>query len=922
MSDHAVLATKSDIKRRASAFAARFSDAKSEKSEKQTFWNEFFAIFKIDRKQTAAFEELAKRSSTGSHGWIDLLYPGQMAVEHKSAGGDLDKAMGQVVDYVAGLSKAQSPWLLIACDFQRFRWHNLETGERDEFALADLPDNLALFWWLAGYQRPGEQFANDEELNLKATKLLAIVHDKVTDGDPSFAGHPLRVWLTRILFCLFADAAGVWDKAAFHAYVALRTNEDGSDLGQALAYLFELLNKPEAKRPKKLDQDLSQFIYVNGDLFAEPLPIPTCDAEIRETLLEACRFNWSAISPAIFGSMFQDVMESRERRQLGAHYTPERIILRTIRPLFLDELEDQLGRADSKPKLRAFLEKLRTLTFFDPACGCGNFLVVAYRELRRLETDALRRLRHKEGRTTQMTVDITIECRVRVDQFFGIEVEEFPARIARTAMYLVDHLCNRDVSREFGQHYVRFPIPVAPSISVGNAIEVSWHSLLPKKGVNFILGNPPYVGQKQRTAEQTADLRRIWGAGYARWLDYVTAWYRLAAQHIVGTQTRVAFVSTNSIAGGEQVARLWAPLHQEGIEIDFAHRAFRWSSEATGTAHVHCVIIGFSHHGYAKPKRLFHYADVDGEPTESKVDNINPYLIARENILIRARSTPLGAHMPPASYGNKPADGGNLVVSQDALPKNDSVAMRFIKKYMGTEELLDGRDRWCIWITDKDLATASKSAFIKKRVEAVRLFREASSAADTQKMASYPYRFFRIPQPQSKYIAIPRHVSEHRRWFTVDYLPVSVIASDALFTAPDPDGVLFGILSSSMFITWLRNIGGNLESRLRFSQLVYNSFVFPDASAQQLAKIRKAGEELLKARAGMAGMSLSQMYRPDFRPAAIIQAHAKLDRAVDAVFGSKKRTWTEMERLEILFDRYATAVQNTDTEEEIIEDNE
>ncbi|MDO9018053.1 MAG: class I SAM-dependent DNA methyltransferase [Deltaproteobacteria bacterium] len=898
--------SRSELRNRARAFSLRFASASSEQGERQTFWNEFFAIFGLDRVQVAVFERLAQRTTTGRHGWMDLLYPGQMAVEHKSAGEDLGKAMKQLYDYLPNLRKAEHPWLLVTCDFKRFAWEDLRSRKKGQFALPDLADNLELFWWLAGHPDPNQKFDSEEDANLAATEKMRVLHVELRGN--GFPEHALREWLTRILFCLFADDTGVWDnRGAFHTWVASMTREDGSDLGSQLAYLFQILNTPIADRPRKLDEQVAQFTYINGDLFFEALPVATCTAAARDALLEACRFNWTAISPAIFGSMFQNVMSATERRQLGAHYTTEGNILKTIGPLFLDDLKEALEKADSKPKLRAFLNGLTKLTFLDPACGCGNFLVIAYRELRGLETEALRRLRTREGKAAQQLIDITIECRVRVDQFYGIEIEEFPAKIARTALYLMDHLCNREVSREFGQHYARFPIPASPHIAVANALRTNWSELLPADKASYIFGNPPFLGQANRTPQQTEDLRFVWGEHYARWLDYVSGWHWKAAAYMKAgkNKPRSAFVSTNSITQGEQVARIWGPMLSMGVEIEAAHRTFKWRNEASGRAAVHVVIIVFSIGPSDRPKRLWEYEKADGDPVERRVAQINPYLLPRGNLLVRAWREPIGHHIPHVSYGNKPADGGFLVLTQKDLPNGDPIAMKYVREYIGTDELLDGKKRWCLWIEEGDLTEASRSSFIKTRVASVRKFRLASSAADTRKYADRPYRFFRVPQPTTKYLAVPSLVSENRLWFTVGHLEPSVIASNQLFTANDPDGILFGLLSSRMFIVWLRNIGGALESRLRFSQLVYTSFPFPKTETRKIEAIQKAGDGLLQARANHASTPLSVLYQPDFMPDDVSKAHKKLDVAVESAFAPRRRFTTDLERLETLFDLYA-----------------
>ena len=618
--DAIVTLDKAEMRRRARAFAKTWNGVTSEQAEKQSFWNEFLAIFDVQRRQVAAYEAIAQRASTGNTGWIDLLLPGQLGVEHKSGGKSLAEAMTQLIDYLPSLAPAEHPWLLVVSDFARFEWRNLEVGTSGSFSLDELADHLDLFWWLAGYQVGHRSYPDEVAANLKATELLADLHDALLAS-----GYPvgdLREWITRILFCLFADDAGVWDRGWFHSYLVLHSARDGHDLGDVIARVFRVLNTPTEQRPANLDEDLAQFAYINGDLFATDLWPVTADAEVRRALLSACVFDWSAISPAIFGSLFQNVMTAKERRQLGAHYTTEKNILRTIRPLFIDDLEAELAAATSQPKLQAFHDKLSTLTFFDPACGCGNFLVIAYREIRRLESECLRQITEKQKKTGQRTMSLDLLCKVRVDQFYGIEIEEFPARIARTALYLIDHLENRKVSIEFGEHYVRFPIPAAPHIAIDNALRLDWNSVLPAAQCSYLFGNPPFAGQKTRKADQTSDLRFVWGRGFARWLDYVTGWYEVASTYIAWG-ARAAFVSTNSITQGEQIARVWRTMLNRNVEIDFAHRTFAWTSKARGKAHVHVVIIGFSAGGQAPRRTIYDYPDIKGEPVQISVGHIN-----------------------------------------------------------------------------------------------------------------------------------------------------------------------------------------------------------------------------------------------------------------------------------------------------------
>ncbi|MBM0226842.1 class I SAM-dependent DNA methyltransferase [Micromonospora sp. ATA51] len=901
--DAIVTLEKAEIRRRARAFAKSWAGATSEQSDKQPFWDAFFNVFGVQRRQVATYEAIAKRSSTGRHGWLDLLLPGQMGVEHKSAGQSMDKAMGQLIDYLPSLPPAEHPWLLVVSDFARFKWKNLDTGASGSFTLEQFPDHLELFWWLAGYQIEHRDYGDEVAANLTATQLLADVYDALlASGYPSADA---REWVTRILFCLFADDAGVWDRAAFHSYLALHTAPDGHDLGDVISRVFRVLNTAPEKRPRNLDEDLAQFTYINGDLFANDLWAVSGNPEVRRALLSACTFDWSAISPAIFGSLFQNVMTKRERRQLGAHYTSEQNILRTIRPLFLDDLEAELAAATTQPKLRAFHDKIANLTFFDPACGCGNFLVIAYREIRRLETECLRLLARKQKNIGQRAVSLDFLCKVRVDHFYGIEIEEFPARIARTALYLIDHLENRRVSLEFGEHYIRFPIPASPHIHIGNALRDDWNALLPAEDCDYLFGNPPFAGQKTRAADQTADMHHVWGAGFARWLDYVTGWYRLAADYISASGARAAFVSTNSVAQGEQVARVWRTMLEKSMKIDFAHRTFAWTSEARGRAVVHVVIIGFSAADQESRCVIYDYPDLNGDPVAEPASHINPYLLDAPDVIVESSTTPISPSLPPVQYGNKPSDGGHLIVEPDELPPADDPATQYLRPFVGAHDLIHGEKRFCIWMEAPDAHAVKHSEWLRNRLAAVKQFRTDSTAADTRKLASRPWRFFRIPQPTVPYIAIPRHVSENRQWFTVAYESPDVIASDALFTVVDPDGFLFPVLSSAMFMAWLRTIGGRIKSDLRFSgPIVYNTFPLPHLTTDQRQRIITAGKALIAAREKHPGSSLADLYNPLSTPSDILAAHRVIDLAVDRAFSSRGRPSTVTDRMRILFPAY------------------
>jgi hypothetical protein len=906
---HIVTVSKDTLRARATKFIADWEGQHRERSECQVFWHEFFAMFDVRSVDIGMYEEAAKRASTGGDGRIDYLIPWELAIEHKTTGEDLDKAMGQLIDYLPSLKQKQPPRLLVTCDFANFQWHNLETGESGKFPLTDLIANLDLFWWLAGHAARGAKaFDDEEEANLKATDLMAKLYDAVTAT--GYDEHALREWLTRILFCLFADDTDVWPRNAFMNFIHFRTQSDGSDLGPQLRMLFELLNMPPEKRPPSLDTDLADFTYINGDLFSNDLPMVWADEESRTYLLEACRFDWSKISPAIFGSMFQNVMTPAERRHLGAHYTTLHNILKTIRPLFLEDLEEELGKASSISALERFHEKLASLRFLDPACGCGNFLVVAYGELRRLEKECLQKIRDKQGKGEWQTLGVHLLFKVNVSQFYGIEIEEFPARIARTALYLMDHSYNREVSAEFGRYFIRFPIPASPHIAIENALRFDWNALLPAKDVSFIMGNPPFVGSRLASAEQKADQEALWqGNRQQGKLDFVTNWYKLAAEYISGGATRAAFVSTNSISQGEQPAVLWDELWKHGISIDFAHQTFAWSSEARGPAAVHVVIIGFSGSAQPGPRPLWTYPDINAPAIKTMAKNICPYLIDAPNTVVRSRQRPLVAGVPSMYFGSMPRDSGHLssITAADAngIRSTDPIASKYLNRLIGAEELINGRERYCLWLLDADPSDVAASPALRSRLSAVRTFRNASKAASTRAAAATPGLFVQIAQPKVRYLALPAHSSESRDYLPMAFFEPEVIASNALLLIPGADEALFGILSSRMFMAWNRTVSGRLESRIRVSQeITYNNFPFPMLDISSRVKLVRAATGVLDARSQFPDATLGDLYNPLSMPQDLVKAHAVLDRAVDAVIAPRKRFAADSDRLSYLIERY------------------
>ena len=613
-----------EIRTRAAAFSEEWKTATRESADKQTFWNEFFTVFGIDRKQIAVYERRVQTWDASRRGFIDLFIPGQLIVEQKSAGLDLRAASKQAFDYFDWLPEAERPRFILTCDFQRWHLTDLETGRDWRFPLKDLKRHVEAFWFLVGTQP--RLFRNQSPANAAATKLMGQLHEALkADG---YTGHALERLLVRLLFILFADHTGIFEtKNQFLVLLEQRTLPDGSDLGAWLTRLFAVLDTDYPKRQASLDGDLAAFPYVNGRLFSEQIAPPTFDHTMRRTVLEAAAFRWDEVSPAIFGALFESVIDSVTQRKQGAHYTPEACILRVIGPLFLDDLRAEFDRAKAKvtgreAALRALHDKLAGIRLLDPACGAGNFLVVAYRELRELEREIIKEV---EG-GQRFGLDVALLSRLNVDMCCGIEIDEFPALIAETALWMADHIANTRLAEDYGKPYARIPLVTAPGIRNADALEIDWNSVLPADRCTYVLGNPPFRGAKFQSAEQRAQVRalaKLPGSGGT--LDYVAAWFLKAGAYVAGGDgTRIGFVATNSITQGEQVAQLWPTLFgRYALEITFAHRTFAWP----GKAAVHCVIVGLAPRG-SEPaaKRLFSYGDIKGEPTESDVPAITAYL--------------------------------------------------------------------------------------------------------------------------------------------------------------------------------------------------------------------------------------------------------------------------------------------------------
>lgn len=895
-----------EIKDRALNFSKEWADTSNEEADAKPFLVEFFNVFGISSKRVGTFEHRVKKLDD-KDGYIDLLWKGTILIEMKSRGKNLDKAFQQALDYTHGLKQHELPKYILICDFETFRLFDLEEDKHIEFKLNDLVNNVQHFGYLLGYQK--KVYKEQDPANIKAAELMGKLHDRLKEI--GYTGHPLEVYLVRILFIMFAEDTTIFNKQQFQDFIVQRTNEDGSDLAAKLQEIFQVLNTPHEKRFKNLDEQLAEFPYVNGKLFEEILPMASFDRKMRQALLECCSIDWSKISPAIFGSMFQSVMNPTERRNLGAHYTSEANILKLIKPLFLDELWQEFESVKgNKNKLPEFHKKLSTLKFLDPACGCGNFLVITYRELRLLELEILREL-HKSG---QRVTDIGNIIWLNVDQFYGIEYEEFPARIAEVAMWLIDHQMNMIISNEFGQYYARLPLKKAARIVHGDALETDWENVISKNELSYILGNPPFIGSKIMKQSQRDQIVKqfdnVDGSGV---LDYVSGWYIKAAKYINGTKIKVAFVSTNSIVQGEQTSILWGQMFSKyGIKIHFAHRTFKWSNEAKGNAAVYCVIVGFANYD-TNNKSIFEYEDIKGEAHEINAKNINPYLVDAKNIFIGKRRKPI-CNVPEISFGSMPNDGGNFLFTEEEKTEfvvREPKSEKFFKPLISAYEFLNGHKRWCLWLKNANPTELKETKLVTERVEKVRKLRAESTRQATQNLAAFPTLFGEDRQPKSDYVLIPRHSSENRKYIPMGFFNENSIASDSCLFIEGAKLYHFGILMSSIHMVWVKNMCGRIKSDYRYSnELVYNNYPFPDnPNEKQIKVIETAAQKVLDARLQFPNSSLADLYDPLTMPPALVKAHNELDKAVDLAYRPQPFT-SEAKRMEFLFELYEKYTAN------------
>lgn len=911
-------------------FIDRWDGQGHEKQETQKFWLD---LMQNVLGMTNAIHDTEFEHKTASGGFIDVLRPdARFLVEQKSAGVDLDKKeprqegqvtpVEQALRYADNLPFSLKPSVICTCNFQRFRFYDLERDPRAtgspvaDFTLRELGDHIDTL--ASVFDTGNSRIVAERQLSEKAGILVANLHNAIAaqyaDPDAPGSHHSLAVLTVRFVFALYAEDAGLFPQSAFSRYV---DSFDAAHLRRGVIDLFKTLNTKEAERDRYLEPELDRFPYVNGGLFAEDIEIPQFTDQIRESLLTAGDgFNWRRISPVIFGSLMEETLSHDQRRKGGMHYTTVRNIHKVIDPLFLDNLRAELDRiekdkvreATRAKRLKAFQDKLASLQFLDPACGSGNFLTETFLRLRELENQAIADRLHGQG-----YIDLGGEnslVKVSIDQFHGIEINDFAVSVAKTALWIAEQQALDDTEDIAGQTLPHLPLHDSGNIIQANALRCDWNKLLPADQCNYVMGNPPFIGHQQRTEQIKRDMELVCGKAGGS-LDYVAGWYYRAIDYLKDNPTaEFAFVSTNSITQGQQVAPLFGHIREWGWHIRFAHRTFMWDAQTTDNANVHVVIVGFSRNK-EKPV-LYSYADIKAEPAESRPEHVNGYLLAAPDVFVTARSQKKGTLSPMlnlANFGSMPLDNGNLLIEtpeEYTEAMTDPIAARYVHPIQGGKELIDGRKRWCLWLVDAEPGDMRKSKFIAQRVTACREYREnATKTGDACKNRSTPWLFRDNHQPAHDYLAIPKVSGERREYFPCKVSDPSVIASDLLFVIEDPEGLNFAIMESSMFMTWLKTVGGRLESRCRFSNtVVWNNLPLPQLSDELRREVIDAGRGVIDARAGHEGQSLADLYDPDFMPADLRKAHQRLDKVVDVAFGARKPCANNEERLQVLFDRY------------------
>ena len=913
--------TEKQITLAAAEFAERWRGKGDEKSESQMFWTDLLQnVFGVeDVTQFVRYEERVKVDNTN---FIDAHIPAtRVLIEQKSKEKNLREGIrqsdGSVLSpflqakkYIAGLPLSQHPRWIVTCNFQEFLVYDMEqpNGEPAQILLENLGKEFYRLKFLVDTK--SEHLSREEQVSFDAGKIVARIHEALmkqyADDSPE-ALRWLNILCVRIVFCLYAEDAGAFQHDQFHDYLS---RYEAEDMRTALIRLFEVLNTPPEQRSRYLKEDLKAFPYTNGGLFEEEIEIPQFTEELREVLLQnaSLDFDWSEISPTIFGALFESTLNPETRRSGGMHYTSIENIHKVIDPLFLNDLRSELDTILEEPverqrqkKLEAYQDKLASLTFLDPACGSGNFLTETYLSLRRLENEVIRQRHHGQS---FFSFDAENIIKVSIQQFYGIEINDFAVAVATTALWISEAQMLRETERII-KHEIEFlPLKSYTNIAEGNALRMDWQSLVPAN-LNYIMGNPPFVGYSLQSKEQKDDILSVFvdekGKPYktAGKIDYVAGWYYKAAKLIQNTNTRCALVSTNSITQGEQVAAIWKPLKELfGIHFDFAYRTFRWDSEATLKAHVHCVIIGFSHVNV--PKVIY---DND---KQKEVKNINAYLIDGPDVYIDSRNKPL-CDVPQMVTGNRPADGGNLIIEAEDYPdfiKQEPESLPYIKKLLGAAEFINNKERWCLWLVGVSPAVLRSMPLVMKRIQACKEDRENAPDEGRRKLAETPHLFREQLNPET-YIIVPSVSSERRRYVPMGFLKADTIPTNLVLIIPDATLYHFGILESNVHMAWMRAVCGRLEMRYRYSKdVVYNNFPWPNPTDEQKARIEETAQAILDARALYPDSSLADLYDELTMPPELRKAHQDNDRAVMRAYGFDVKTMTESTCVAELFKLY------------------
>ena len=907
----------------AAEFAQRWKGRGYERGESQPFWIDLLSnVFGIETP-TDGFITFEDHRMVDASNFIDGRIPStRVLIEQKSLGKDLRKGIRQSDDsllnpfqqarrYVVSLPLSEHPRWIVTCNFAEFLVYDMEqpNGEPEQILLENLGKEYYRLMFLVDTRN--EHLSKEMEVSKQAGEIVGEIYEallKQYDDNSVEALRWLNILCVRIVFCLYAEDAEIFTHNQFHDYLA---RYEAEDMRSALLRLFEVLNTPPEKRSKYLKDDLKAFPYTNGGLFEEQIEIPQFTEEMKQNLLKnaSLDFDWSEISPTIFGALFESTLNPETRRSGGMHYTSIANIHKVIDPLFLNDLrreldeilEEKVERQRQK-RLDAYQNRLASLTFLDPACGSGNFLTETFLSLRRLENEAIRERYHGQAFIGFEEVN---PVKVSIQQFYGIEINDFAVTVATTALWISEAQMLRETEKIIRRDIDFLPLKSYTNIVEGNALRIDWQSVVPKEKLNFIIGNPPFVGARQMNPEQKNDVLNIFGEKWKNVgnLDYVCCWYMKAFQAAKDGHPQIAFVSTNSICQGEQVANLWQPLMEKGLRINFAHRTFRWDSEASLKAHVHCVIVGFSHKD-EEPKDLLLFDD----DKITKANHINAYLMDAPDVFIGSKSSPL-CDVPWVGIGNLPIDGGNYLFTKDQMDefvKVEPKSARYFKPWYGSEEFIHRKPRYCLWLGDCTPAELRQMPHCMKRIEAVKELRLASNRAGTRKLADRPTHFSTENMPDTNYIIVPKVSSEKRRYVPMGFMSPSVLASDLVFIIPDATLYHFGVLESNVHMAWMRAVCGRLKSDYRYSKdVVYNNFPWPTPTDEQKAKIEQTAQAILDARTKYPDSSLADLYDELTMPVELRKAHQDNDRAVMQAYGFPvKSTFTESQCVAELFKLY------------------